>query len=390
MRYRLSAAKAKSLGVGKHHDGDGLYLVKKRPPKGNWILRFTLYGRRRSMGLGPYPLVGLGEARRSADDARLLVRQERDPIAERRMRQVANTHLLNDVAEAAFEARKAELKDDGKAGRWMSPLALHILPQLGKTPVVKLNQNDIAYVLKLIWHTKSVTAQKALNRLNIVIKHAAAMGLDVDMQVTKKASALLGKPRHKTKKIPAMDWRNVPAYYAGLNDGSVTHLCLRFLILTGARSYAIRFARYDQIQGKVWTIPAENMKSTRDKAEPFRVPLSREALRAVAEVTHFERDGFLFPSLRKGVISNATMARFMERQGIEARPHGFRSSLRTWLAESTDAPFEIAEAVLAHQPMTEVQRAYQRSDYLERRAILMQRWADHVTSSKKLSLEPSL
>jgi hypothetical protein len=89
--------------------------------------------------------------------------------------------------------------------------------------------------------------------------------------------------------------------------------------------------------------------------------------------------GFCFPNNRKGVISDMTLSRHMERRGLEARPHGFRTSLRTWLAEATDAPHEVAEAMLAHTTDSGVVRAYRRTDYLEQRAKLAERWADHVT-----------
>ena len=377
---KLSAAGAKSAGKGKHHDGHGLYLVKASSAHGKWVLRQTIYGRRREMGLGRFPQIGLAEARRAADDARLLIRLGRDPITERHQDYKTTRHLLTDIAAAAFEARRSELKGDGKAGRWLSPLQLHVLPKLGNTPVVKLTQTDIADTLRPIWHTKGETARKALNRLGIVLRHAAAMGLDVDLQLTKKASALLGKSRQKVRKTPALHWKDVPAFYATLNEGTVTQLALRFLILTGTRSTPVRFARFDEIQNDIWTIPAANMKATKDKAEDFRIPLSKPALEIVDTANEFERDGYLFPSVRKGVISDATMSRLMERRGIEARPHGFRSSLRTWLADCTDATFEVAETILAHQPMNKVQRAYQRSDYFEQRAVLMERWAQHVSS----------
>lgn len=91
---------------------------------------------------------------------------------------------MQNVADAAFEARKAELKGDGKAGRWFSPLELHVLPKLGKVPVEDIDQRDIETVLMPLWHTKAETARKALNRLGIVLKHGAAMGYDVDLQAT--------------------------------------------------------------------------------------------------------------------------------------------------------------------------------------------------------------
>ena len=105
--------------------------------------------------------------------------------------------MLKDVAHDAFECRKAELKGDGIAGRWFSPLRLLCLPKLGKVPVADIDQNDIRDVLQPIWHTKADTARKAMNRLAICLKHGAALGLDVDLQATDKAVALLGKQRHK-------------------------------------------------------------------------------------------------------------------------------------------------------------------------------------------------
>jgi integrase len=283
------------------------------------------------------------------------------------------------ISADCFEARKAELKGDGTAGRWLSPLTIHVLPKLGKTPVTELDQRDLVSVIKPLWHDKADTARKALNRLGIVLKHAAAMGLDVDLQATEKARALLGKSRHVAKNIPAMQWKDVPAFYASLAEPTLTHLALRLAILTGVRSKPLRHIQLDQISGDVWTVPAEDMKGRKGQTADFRVPLCAEALRVIELATPFARDGFLFPSVKKGVISDMTMGRYMERRGLEAKPHGFRTSLRTWLAETTYAPHEVAEAMLAHVVDGAVVRAYRRTDFLEQRRALAERWADHVT-----------
>jgi integrase len=233
-------------------------------------------------------------------------------------------------------------------------------------------------VLQPIWHSKADTARKALNRLAICIKHGAALGLDVDMQATDKAVALLGKQRHKVQNVPSVPWREVPAFYESLSDGSVTHLALRLLILTGVRSCPLRFLTEAQIEGDIWTIPGEAMKGRKDATADYRVPLSSEALAVLEQAKRHARDGFMFPSIRKGVISDATMSRLMERRKMEARPHGFRSSLRDWIAETTDTPHEIAETCLGHTVGGSVERAYRRTDYLEQRRVLMERWAKHV------------
>jgi integrase len=218
-----------------------------------------------------------------------------------------------------------------------------------------------------------------LNRLSIVLRHAAALGLDVDLQATEKAKALLGKSRHVPQNIPAMAWADVPGFYASLEAPTLTHLALRLLMLTGLRSAPLRNIRLDQIEDNLWTVPAEAMKGRKGATEAFRVPLSREAQRIIDLARPHARYGFLFPNTRGGVISDMTLSRMMERRGLEARPHGFRTSLRTWLAEATDAPHEVAEAMLAHVVDGGTVRAYRRTDYLEQRAKLMDRWADHVT-----------
>jgi integrase len=283
----------------------------------------------------------------------------------------------------AFEARKAELKGDGAAGRWLSPLETHVLPKLGRTPVTDIDQRDIRDVLAPIWHTKADTARKAINRLALVLRHAAALGIDVDLQACEKAAALLGKSRHEVRNIPALHWREVPAFYASLAEPTPTHLALRLLILTGVRSAPLRQIRLDQIDGDVWTVPAEAMKGRKGATADFRVPLSAEALRCIELAKPFAHDGFLFPGAKPGaVISDMTLSQHMKRRGMDARPHGFRTSLRTWLAEATDAPHEIAETVLGHVAGSEVTRAYRRTDFLEQRRVLMARWADHVTGKR--------
>ncbi|MBR9864876.1 MAG: tyrosine-type recombinase/integrase [Rhodobacteraceae bacterium] len=379
---RLSAQFLKSAPVGQHCDGACLWFVKREDGGAQWVLRVTVHGRRREMGLGGFPALSLAEARKLGEHWRKVAATGRDPIKEREAEERAARRediSLAIITADAFEARKAELKGDGTAGRWLSPLTLHVLPKLGKMPVTDIDQRDIRDTLAPIWHSKAATADKALTRLAIVLRHAAALGLDVDLQATDKAKALLGKSRHVPKNIPAMAWADVPDFYASLEEPTLTHLAFRLLILTGVRSTPLRNIRLDQIEGDVWTIPAEAMKGRKGATDPFRVPLSREAQRTIDLARPHARNGFLFPNTRGGVISDMTFTRLMERRELEARPHGFRASLRTWLAEATDAPHEVAEAVLAHVVDGGVVRAYRRTDYLEQRRALLERWADHVT-----------
>lgn len=195
---KLSATGVKNAGPGKYSDGGGLWLHKRPDGGAQWVLRVTIHGRRREMGLGSLVHVSLKEAREAAERWRGVARSDVDPIKERERRKreaSRNLHTLNDIALDAFESRKAELKGDGKAGRWFTPLELHILPRLGKVPVPDIDQKDIRDTLAPIWHEKAETARKALNRLAICLRHAAALGVEVDLQATDKARALLGAQR---------------------------------------------------------------------------------------------------------------------------------------------------------------------------------------------------
>ena len=378
---KLTAVEVKAHSAGKYSDGGGLWLVKRADGGGQWVLRVTVHGRRREMGLGSATEISLKDARTTAAKWRNLAAQEVDPIKQREKDRRAaqrNLHILADIAKDAFESRKAELKGDGEAGRWWTPLKLHILPKLGKVPVAEIDQTDIRDTIAPIWHSKADTAKKALNRLAICLKHGAALGLDVDLQAVDKAKALLGAQRHKAVNVPSVPWREVAAFYATLNEGSITHLALRLLILTGVRSAPLRFLRLDQIDGATWTIPGEGMKGRKGTTPDFRVPLSPEALAIIEQAKPLARDGYLFPSIRKGVLSDATMSRMMERRGMIERPHGFRSSLRDWLAEATETPHEIAETCLGHVVGGTVERAYRRTDYLDQRRVVMARWGKQV------------
>ncbi|SHI57275.1 Integrase [Shimia gijangensis] len=379
-RNKLTMLQIRHLAPGKYNDGGGLWLQIRPDGGGQWFLRVTVHGRRREMGLGGLQDVSLAEAREEADRWRSVVRANKDPIKERariRRELERDDHTLASITDQAFRARQAELKGDGKAGRWMSPLNMHILPKLGRVPIEMIDQQDIKNSLAPIWHDKVSTARKAMNRLNIVMRYAAAMDLDVDIQVTEKAKALLGTQRHVTRNIPAVHWRDVPAFYASLSEPTVGNLALRLLILTAARTSEIRYCHESEIQDDVWVIPPDRMKAGKE----HRIPLPRQALELLEIAQMWRRSGFFFWS-RRAVISDAAMSSIMKRRGMEERPHGFRSSFRTWCAEATDTPREVAEIALAHSVGGKVEQAYRRTDYLDQRRDLMQRWADHVTGGE--------
>ncbi|MEM1050626.1 MAG: integrase arm-type DNA-binding domain-containing protein [Pseudomonadota bacterium] len=368
--------RAKNLEAGKHADGQGLWLIKRSKGAGKWIVRLVIRGKRREMGLGPWPDVSIAEARERAAEARKAVRDGLDPIVERaKQRQAAKVVTLAEAARGCFEAKKAELKNANAVKRWLGLLENHVLPKIGNIPVEDIDQHMIKKTLEPLWHSKAETARKSLGHIGQTLKYAAALGLEVDLQATMKARALLGKQRHKTEHIPAMPYADAPKFYRWLCEQDHTAaLALRFLTLTAARTSEVRLATFNEIEDSVWTLTPERTKTGRE----HRVPLTGEALAIVGLAKDRSPNDFLFPALRGKPISDMAMSTFMKREGYEARPHGFRTTFRTWAEEMTDAAFEVKEAALGHAVDTGVIRAYQRSDRLEKRRQLMINWTEHL------------
>ena len=383
---KLTNAFIKTAPKGKHLDGAGLFFRKRHLGSADWFLRFRLSGERHEMGLGGYPALSLRAARELRDQYAALAKQGIDPRSVRK-RAVADNHKLDTTFEKvfleAFEAKRPTLKDGGKAGRWLSPVNKHVIPKIGRLEITSLTQRDIATCLQPIWHVHTDVARKCLNRINITIKHAAAAGLDVDLGLTLNAKTLLGEQHHDETPLPSMHYNEVPSFYQSLKEQSHTHLALRLLILTNSRVAPLTKINLDQIDGDVWTIPKENMKGDVKRAEAFSIPLSKEALSVINLLKPSAEHGNLFPSSGKhAVMSINTPRQYMVRAKLTARPGGFRASMKTWMTEGSISSDHIQETIMAHKVGTSISRRYTRTELIEQRRPIMERWANFVTGAE--------
>lgn len=324
------------------------------------------------MSLGSYPNVSLARARQLRDEAAARIAGGLAPVERKRL-----ALTVSEAVEAAFDAKKAGLRGDGEAGRWMSPLKTHILPKLGDRMIESLSQGDVVTVLRPVWVTKPDAAIKAFQRLGIALRHAKAAGADVDIGIMENARIVLGDQGRMVTHIPAMPWQQVPEFFASLGDTSGER-ALKFLILTAMRSTPVRHAHAAQFDGSIWTVPAELMKGRKTKATHFRVPLP-PAARVLAS-----RESLLFPGNGGKPMSDMTLTAVLRRRGLPYRPHGFRSCFRDWATES-GIDWVTAEVCLAHSVGSKASQAYARSDLLDLRRPVMEAWADHVTGETGLS-----
>lgn len=364
-------------------------ILDKSATGGKWIYRYSFAGRRREMGLGNLSDVSLAEARRARDKWAALILTGKDPISERDRIRAEEEEALNrrdptlaELVELTFEAKKATLRGAGERGRWLSPLALYILPKLGQRRISTVTQNDIRAALAPIWRKMHPTAEKAIHRTRAAFRMGKLMGLPCDPFTVDAAQHMLGEVTRSAKPMPATAWQDVPALWTALDNLSPSYQALRFGLLTVVRTEGVIGARFDEIKDDVWTVPEERMKGKEGQARPFRVPLSQPALEIV-EVSRAVGSSYLFPSVRdRGHISNAAYSKTLRATGFHGTPHGFRTSFRTWVQDTQATTFDIAETCLAHQIGGKVERAYARSDMLDQRRIVMDLWAAHVTSGK--------
>ena len=380
---KLSATRVKALrDPGRYSDGDGLHLFISKTGGKSWVLRTTVGGRRRDIGLGGYPAVSLAQARQRAFDRREEITNGRDPVAYKRR---PATPTFREAARAVHELNKPRWRNERHALAWIQTLQRHAFPEIGDKPIDDIGRADVLKVLTPIWTTRPETARRVRQRMRTIFRWAIANEL---MEANPAGEGVDGAlpPMPKVKAhLRALPYREVEPALKIVDESQASlaaKRCLRFLVLTAARSGEARGAAWDEIdlRSATWTLPASRMKA----GVEHRVPLSSQAVEVLKQARQLDDGtGLCFPSpLKPGrALSDMTLTKTLRSTGLADRTtvHGFRTSFKTWTMERTDAPWGVAEAALAHQLGGSVEQAYARSDLFDRRSKLMQRWADYLT-----------
>ena len=364
-------------------DGGTLFLQLAPSGAKCWVqvVQVKGTGRRHTVGLGGYPLTSLAEAREAAFENRRAARRGIPPAKRKRGGRKPGAPTFEEAAAEVLATQSKAWKAGGKSeAQWKSSLAAYAHPVIGRMRVCDVTSADVVAVLKPIWTTKRETARRVKNRIGKVMDWAVVHGHRTDNPCQAVQAALprmVAKPRHHR----ALPYADVPAAIAAVRASAAwrgTKLAFEFLTLTAARSGEVRMATWAEVDldAKAWTVPAERAKTGRE----HRVPLSAAALDVLTAARELGAEGLVFPSVRGGVISDATIGKLLRQRGVDAVPHGFRSSFRDWGAEQTDHPREVLEAALAHKVPNAVEAAYARTDHYERRRALMDDWAAYLSA----------
>ena len=395
---RLSDRFVKTVAeAGRYADGGNLYLSVSPNGGRRWVFFYKLNGKQREAGLGSLRDVSLKEARGKAEAMRKVLAEGRDPIEARKTNEGPTIPTFGAFADDLIDTIEEGFRNEKHRYQWKQTLGDSYCATIRAKRVDEITVEDVLRILQPLWLTKQETASRLRGRLERVLDAARARGLRSGENPARWKGNLkeLLPARRKLQRghQPAMPHAEVPAFVGRLRERQATSaLALEFLILTAARVGEVLGATWDEIDldGKLWTLPAERMKAGRS----HRVPLPPRAIDILEQmkVLHdAETDGatssaarlgsaLVFPSTKKDrPLSNMAFSQLLDRMGETGFvPHGFRSSFRDWCGECTDFPREVAEAALAHVVGNTVEQAYRRGDALEKRRGLMTAWAQFV------------
>lgn len=382
----LTAAKVRTVtDPGFYTDGNGLTLRVDLRGNKAWYQRVTVNGKRRNLGLGSYPNVGLAEARQVALDHLAMIRQGVDPVAEKqRAKEVIQRPEIPTFEQAAtrvIEMRRPTWSSSRHAKQWEESLRLHAYPVIGRKRVDEVTTADTMAVLTPIWIDKAETATRVRQRMETVFDYCVAQGWRGDNPASTAIAKAL--PRHSRLKQhhPALHYSEVPLAVELVRCSTadlVTKLAFEFMVLTAARAGEVREAPWTEmdLESAMWVVPPERMKGRRE----HRVPLAPRALEILVEARCLDNgNGLVFPSKRSGEpLSNMAFSSLLKRLCIGAVPHGFRSSFRDWTIEKAKARWEVGKTALAHKLGDSLDEAYARTDLFDPRRVLMNDWESFI------------
>lgn len=387
---RLTARQVQTITApGRHADGGGLYLIVDKGGAKRWAMLVTIRGRRRELGLGSVQAFTLAEAREAATEARRAVARGDDPKRPQEPPPRFSEASTSIIAELSPGWRGRDTK-----AHWERSL-LTYAADIGDIPIDLVSTDDVLNVVKPLWRSRPESGRKLRQRIETVLDAAQVRG----WRSGANPARLKGHLDHLLPKQPrtvahrrAVHYDQAPAAMRKIGaHTAMSARAMEWTIFTAAREGMTTGARWREIEGTVWRVPAERMKGDGGGAD-FLVPLSVQAL-AVLETVKIGTpapEAYIFPGAKRGrPMSDQTMDKLLTTLGIDATPHGWRSTFADWVADETDHPREVREAALAHVVGSDTERAYRRKDALAKRRQMLQEWADYLRPRSTASEAPS-
>ena len=364
------------------HDGDGLFLLIKTTGKKLWRFRYQRPGSssRTNLSLGSYPALTLAVARQIRDQHLTALAQGMDPQQQQELaseqRQIELDSIFSTVAANWFQIKSRSVTEDYAKDIWRS-LDKDVFPAIGAIPVQEIKARTIVEALEPIKARGALeTVRRLVQRINEIMSYAVNTGL-IDANPASGVGMAFEKP--KKQNMPTLRPEELPRLMRSLvmsNLSVATRCLIEWQLLTLVRPSVASGARWAEIYlgAKLWTIPAERMKTKREHMVPLS-PQALEILEVMKPVSaHREH---IFPSRNnpKHAMNSQTANAALKRIGYGGKlvAHGLRAIASTAMNEA-GFNADVIESALAHCDRNEVRRAYNRSLYLEKRVELMDWW----------------
>lgn len=380
---RVNILKSKvipTLKDGWHTDGNGLYLHIRKDTR-NWVVRCSVNSKRLSTTIGSYPSMSLAEARACISEAK-----SRLSDSAYGFESTKTPFSVRKVAEEALESTAVvkQWTNDKHKKQWLSTLEAYVFPTIGDRLISTITIRDIKLVLEPIWFTKTETARRLRGRLRHIFAYAILMGY-YDKPNPAEWDGCLSHLLPSPDKVRTIEHHSaasadaVPELIKTLYTTAPrkdVYLAVIFGTLTATRAQEFSKAMWDEFdfENNVWTIPPARVKS-KDKDTPIRVPITKQ-MRHVLLLLKRKNKDYVFGTSHKKQLSPDAPLLALRELGYDFTMHGMRSTFSDWAIENGENPVYVEKA-LNHVIGNKVQQAYQRSDCLEQRRPLMERWNDY-------------
>jgi integrase len=371
----------------KLSDGGGLHLLVQPNGSKLWRLSYRFEGKQKTLALGIYPSVSLGDARTGRDEAKKLLARSVDPSAQRKRSGMGTSF------KAVAEELIAKVEREGRAQVTLSKkrwLLAFVYPAFGDRPVGEVTAHDLLALLREIeGRGLFETAKRLRSTCGMVFRYAiATQRAERDPSADLRGALTTHQVIHRAAIVDPAKIGPLLRAIDGFDGQTVTRLALRLAPHVFVRPGELRQAEWEEfdLDGAVWSIPPAKMKMRR----AHRVPLSRQSVEILLELRKITGEGrWLFPSIKTSLrsISENTLNAALRRLGYssaEMSAHGFRSMAATRLNEMGHWNPDAIERQLAHQEANAVRRAYTHgAEFWSERVQMMQSWSDYLDELRK-------
>lgn len=370
------------------HDAHGLYLLISPRNVRGWRWNYRWGGKRRTLSFGPFPEVGIREARERLDAARRLMRDGTDPSAVRKAAKAAQRATRADgvlFRSVLADWRQTHTTDLAESTRVKleSIIRRYVEPAIGARPIHAVDAPSILALIKpLAERGQRETAHAVKRIIGQVLRYGIATGAtDRDWtQDLRGAIAPVKHRHHAAVTEPAKIGALMRALHAPSAASLAVATALKLAPLLFVRPGELRAMEWAELDldAALWTIPAARTKLRR----VHLVPLSTQAVALIREMQPFTGAGrYVFPAawtpgqpLSESALNVALIRLGYDRQ--TQTPHGFRTMASTRLHELGYDSDHIEMQLAHHQ--SGVRGVYNQARYLPQRATMMQAWADHL------------